>query len=621
MHWPRRAEPSNGGRQRQRFRPIVLDELSHVRARLLLAAASTFGVTAAELLRPWPLKIIFDQILLGKRFPPPLEFMQPMLNEGRLVPLILVSFTIVLIALLNGAFSYAQVYLTSGIANRVVYRLRGELFAHLQRLSLAFHNRARSGEVLTKVASDTNTVKDIVADTAQTAAPQVVTLLGMVAVMLALNWKLGLLVLASFPLLLWNLFGVFRRASVTARQQRRREESIATRLTEVLGAMSLVQAFGREQYEAELFDAESSAHLEVSLRSARIEAIAARAVEVTTAIGTWIVVVIGSWQVLQGEITIGSVLVFTSYLSSMYKPVRQLAKLSTRFSKAVVSAQRIAEILDVEPDVQEDPDAIDAKNVRGEIRFEHVSFSYDDGNPVLSDVSFTIPAGRRIALVGVSGAGKSTAISLILRLYDPQAGRILIDGVDIKKYRRESLRAAIGIVLQNSLLFGATIRENITYGKPDAAMMEVVAAARAANAHDFIIGLENGYETVIGERGATLSGGQRQRIALARALIRNAPILILDEPMAGLDVASEANVRQALLSLTAGRTCLLITHDLQAAADTDVVLQLEDGRVVEWDRRSELFAGAVARSLALHESDRASQVLTPTYPQLEDDHD
>ena len=345
MHW--HAKLTSGGRRRSRFRLIVLDELTHLQGRLLLAAASTVGVTAADLLRPWPLKIIFDQILLGKRLPRSLDFLQATLNEDKLVPLILVSFTIVLIALLNGAFSYAQVYLTSGIASRVVYGIRRELFVHLQRLSLAFHNRSRSGELLTKVASDTNTVKDIVADTAQTAVPQVLTLVGMLVVMLALNWKLGLLVLASFPLLVWNLVSVFRRASLTARQQRRREESIATRLTEVFGAMSLVQAFGREHYETARFDAESSAHLEISLRSARIEAIGARAVEITAAIGTWIVVLVGSWQVLQGEISVGSLLVFTSYLGSMYKPVRQLAKLSTRFSKAVVSSQRIAEIFNV----------------------------------------------------------------------------------------------------------------------------------------------------------------------------------------------------------------------------------------------------------------------------------
>lgn len=588
------AKPGTGAPPGRRLRLVVQHELSHIRGQLMLAVGSTVGVTAADLLRPWPIKIILDQILLGKRFPPLLSFMQPTLNDGKLVPLILVSFGIVLIALLNGAFSYAQVYLTSGIASRVIYGLRRELFAHLQRLSLAFHHRTRSGEVLTKVASDTNTIKDFVTDTTQTALPQVLTLVGMLAVMLVLNWELGLLILASFPVLVWNLWGVFRRANVTAQQQRRREESIATRITEVLGSMSLVQAFGRGAYEEERFDAESSAHLQVSLHSARIEAIGTRAVELTTAFATWLVVVVGAWQVLQGDITIGSLLVFTSYLGSMFKPVRQLAKISTRFSKATVSAHRIAEILDVEPDVQEHPDAIEAKDVRGEIRFEHVSFSYRDGIPVLSDVSFTIPPGQRVALVGVSGAGKSTILSLILRLYDPQAGRILVDGVDIKTYRRESLRGAIAIVLQNSLLFGATIRENIAYGKPDAEMEEVIAAARAASAHDFITELENGYETILGERGATLSGGQQQRIALARALIRNAPILILDEPTAGLDVASEANVKQALQALTTGRTCLLITHDLDAAADADVVLQLEDGSVVEWDRRSELLAGALA---------------------------
>jgi len=590
MRLPWRSELRAPGGQAHRVRQIVVAELRRVRGRVLLAVVSTVGVTAADLLRPWPLKIIFDQILLGKAFPPSLDFMRETLREGKLLPLVLVSFSIVLIAILNGLFSYAQVYLSSGIASHIVYALRRELFAHLQRLSLSFHDRARSGELLTKVASDTNTVKDIVAETALTAGSQVLTLLGIVTVMLLLNWKLALLVVATFPILLWNLFRVFRRASVTARQQRKKEESIATRLSEVFGAMSLVQAFGREKYEEERFDVESSEYLELSLTSARIEGIAARAVEVTTAIATWMVVLVGSWQVLQGEITVGTVLVFTSYLSSLYKPVRQLGKVSARFSKAVVSAHRIAEILDVEPDVQEEPDAVDLVNVKGEIRFEHVSFSYGDGKPVLSDVSFTISPGQRVALVGVSGAGKSTAISLILRLYDPQSGRILIDGVDVKKCRRESLRGLIGIALQNSLLFGATIRENITYGKPDATMAEVVAAARTANAHDFIEGLKHGYDTVIGERGATLSGGQRQRLALARALIRNAPILILDEPMAGLDVVSESHVKQALASATAGRTCLLITHDLQAAADADVVLRLDEGRVVEWDRQSALHA-------------------------------
>ena len=274
----------------------------------------------------------------------------------------------------------------------------------------------------------------------------------------------------------------------------------------------------------------------------------------------------------------------------MYKPIRNLAKLSTKFSKATVSVERIAEILEIEPEIQDDPHAVEASNLKGEIVFDNVSFDYGEGKEVLKEVSFTISPGQRVALVGASGAGKSTIVSLLLRLYDPQEGCIAIDGLNIKNYRRESLRGEIGVVLQNSVLFGTTIRENIAYGKPDASLEEIVAAAKAANAHDFILELENGYDTIIGERGATLSGGQRQRIAIARVIIRNAPILILDEPMTGLDVESESKVRDALNRLMAGGTCLLVTHDLQAVAEADLILALEEGRIVERGRHSELMA-------------------------------
>ena len=278
------------------------------------------------------------------------------------------------------------------------------------------------------------------------------------------------------------------------------------------------------------------------------------------------------------------------YLTSMYKPIRSLAKLSTDFSKAMASADRISEVLDAEPEIQDRPDAVDAGRFTGEIVFQDVSFDYGDGKDVLRHVSFAVSPGQRVALVGPSGAGKSTIVSLILRLYEPQEGVVLIDGVDIQRYRRESLRRQVGIVLQQSLLFGATIRENIAYGRPDASLGEIVAAAKAANADEFIRELEDGYDTVIGERGATLSGGQRQRIAIARALILNAPILILDEPMTGLDAESEAKVREALERLMAGKTCLMISHDLQSIADADTVLVLEEGRIVERGTHAELVA-------------------------------
>jgi ABC-type multidrug transport system fused ATPase/permease subunit len=260
----------------------------------------------------------------------------------------------------------------------------------------------------------------------------------------------------------------------------------------------------------------------------------------------------------------------------------------------MVSAERLSEVLDVEPEVHDDPEAIEATQLRGEIVFENVSFNYGDGQEVLKKISFTIAPRQTVALIGASGAGKSTILSLLLRLYQPQAGAISIDGVNIKKYRRESLRREIGVVLQDSVLFGTTVRENIAYGKPDATAEEIIAAAKAANAHDFILALENGYETIISERGTSLSGGQRQRIAIARALIRNAPILIMDEPMTGLDVESEAAVRQALQRLMAGKTCLIITHDLGAATEADLILVLQDGAIVERGRHADLMAASAA---------------------------
>src|SRR5437879_3661881 len=286
----------------------------------------------------------------------------------------------------------------------------------------------------------------------------------------------------------------------------------------------------------------------------------------------------------------GELVLVVGYLTNMYKPIRSLAKLSTDFSRAMASADRISEVLDTEPEIQDREDAIEAVSLRGEMEFRGVSFADGAGHDVLRQVAVRVAPGQRLALVGASGAGKSTIVSLILRLYEAQEGAILIDGVDIRQYRRESLRRQIGLVLQQSLLFGATINENIAYGKPEASQEEIVAAAKAANAHEFIRELENGYDTVIAERGATLSGGQRQRIAIARALIRNAPILILDEPMTGLDVESEAKVREALDRLMAGRTCLMITHDLQAVADADLVLVLEEGRIIERGKHEELVA-------------------------------
>ena len=576
------------GPKRSRFKQVVIDHLLQVKARLLLAVLCVFGFILTGLLAPWPLKIIFDHVLLDNPLPPALSFLGGMLQSGRVRSLVVISLAILVIALLRGFFSYAQLSIMSRTGYQMVYSLRRELFVHLQRLSLSFHNRARCGELLTKVTGDTNTLKDAFADSALAGTADLLTVIGMFGIMFALNWKLSFMVMAPFPVLLYALSYRYRKVKASAKRQRKTEGKITSQITEALTAVALVQAFGRERYEEERFDTESAQTLEDSIHTARTEAAAARTVEIISATGIWIVILFGSLQVLWGQMTPGDVLIFASYATSMYKPIRNLAKLSTRFSKATVSVERIAEILEIEPEIQDAPDAVEASNLKGEIIFDNVSFDYGDGKEVLKEVSFTISPGQRMALVGASGAGKSTIVSLLLRLYDPQEGCIAIDELNIKNYRRESLRREIAVVLQNSVLFGTTIRENIAYGKPDATQKEIVAAAKAANAHDFILDLESGYDTTIGERGVTLSGGQQQRISIARAIIRNAPILILDEPMTGLDAESESRVREALNRLMAGGTCLVVTHDLLAVAEADLVLVLEEGRIVDRGRHSDL---------------------------------
>ena len=573
-----------------RFRRLLLKQMRKMWPQLTLAALSMLGFTIADLLTPWPLKIFFDHILLAKPLPASLLWLDGVLRQGKTFAVVVVSSAIIVFALVRGLFAYAQLFLTSRVGYTIAYAIRRKLFTHLQKLSLSYHTRARSGELLTRVTTDTDNLKDVFADSALAFAGQALTIIGMFAIMFALNWKLTLVVLATFPVLCYSLYYLFGQVKVSARKQRTREGQVAARISESMAAISLVQAFGRERYEREQFVAESTETLTESIRTARLEAASARWVELISAVGIFTVVLFGSLQALDGALLPGDVLIFVTYVTGMYKPIRNLAKLATKFSKAMVSADRIREILDVEPEIKDAPNALLAPPLRGEIAFERVRFGYEDGNPILRDVSFTVRPGQQVALVGASGAGKSTITSLLLRFYDPQTGAVRVDGVDLRAYQRESFRRQIGVVLQDSILFGTTIRENITYGKPGATDAEIEEAARQAHAHEFISALPDGYDTIIGEGGSTLSGGQRQRISLARAVIKRPSILILDEPTAAVDAESANLIMETVGRLQQGKTTLVIAHHFAALERFDQILVMKHGEVVERGTHAELLA-------------------------------
>lgn len=577
-----------------RFSRLIRDCLAEQSGALMLAACGLFGVVVADLLAPWPLKIIFDQILLNHPLPAawgdaarPLQWL---LEQGTWPALLAMAGAIAAIALLGGALSYLQLFTTAKVGHRITYRLRGALFAHLQRLSLAFHRDSHSGEVITKVASDTNLLRDAFADWALTFVGHGVTLVAMLAVMFALNWQLALVVATTLPPLLAVIFLLNRRVKASVREQRRHEGRMASHLNEVLSSIALVQAFGRQNFEEGRFQAEIEANYKSGVRSARSAGAITKAIAVVSAAGTAITVLVGAQQVLAGRLTPGELLIFLAYVTSLYKPVRDLGRLSTKFSRAAVSAQRVAEILEIEPDSEDDPDALELRKPAGEIVFDDVSFAYPNGRTVLDHVSMRIGAGERIALVGPSGAGKSTLLALLLRLYEPTGGRILIDGVDIRRYQRESLRREIGVVLQDSMLFAVSVRENLAYGHPEATMDEIERAARAARAHEFIVDLPQGYDTELAERGGTLSGGQRQRLCLARALVKAPAILVMDEPTASVDAVSARLIHEAVAHAHRGRTLLVISHDYADMARFDRVVVLKDGRLVEQGAHEALLA-------------------------------
>jgi subfamily B ATP-binding cassette protein MsbA len=558
---------------------------------LTIALVAVLGETLTDILEPWPIKIVVDNILQSKKLPSVLGGIVTGLfgsNAGAVLYFAVAA--VALIAIVGAVSSYVEKYLTTSVSQWVGHDLRRTLYHHIQRLSLAEHDRSRTGDLITRVTSDIGAVQDFINSALLGMLVNAMTLVGMIGVMLYLNWRFTLIALSIVPVLFLVVYYYTRRIKSASRAVRTQEGKLLSVVEEVLTSIRTVKAFAREDYEEQRFETESLANVEAGLQARSIKAKLSPVVEVLVAIGTCLVLWYGARLAMAGQISAGVLIVFLLYLGKMYKPMRDLSKMTDTVSKAMVGYERIQEVLDIKSDVRDLRGARPAPRFKGRIEFKDVSFNYGTDKRVLEDLSFTIEAGQVAAIVGPSGTGKSTLVSLIPRFYDPASGSVAIDGTDIRQYRLKSLRDQISFVLQDTLLFRATIWENIAYGKPNASPAEIRRAADLANAREFIEEMPDGYDTMVGERGVTLSGGQRQRIAVARAIIRDTPILILDEPTAGLDAASEQAVIGALDTLMKGRTSVVIAHHLGTIRHADVIFVISDSALVEQGTHEELLA-------------------------------
>lgn len=572
---------------------VVAREVRRRWPALLAAVAGLLGALAVDLLTPWPLKLLVDHVLLGRPPPPALAGVAPLASLSPAAALGWLAALMALLAALGGALAYLQAFVSARIGYDVVHAVRRELFARLAALSLGSQSRFRSGEILSRIASDTVIVRDVFSDWAAKALGDALLVAGVLAVMVAMSPTLALLVALALPLLylLMRRIGLGIRAA--ARAQRRQDGDLAGRLNETLAAMPLVQAFGREAHELARFEEESRASRDSGVRSARSAALVSRAVGLVAALVSALVVYVGGRMALGGELSPGDLLIFVAYVTALFKPVRDLGKLWARFSRAQVSAERLGEILALEDESRDAPGAIDAGRAVGRLELERVSFGYAPDRPVLREASLCIEPGEHVAVIGPSGAGKSSLLRLALRLCEPQAGELRLDGRPLGTLTRASLRREIGVVLQDALMVGETIAANIRWGRLDASDAEVERAARLAGVHEFASALPAGYATLVGERGAQLSGGQRQRICLARTLVRDPAVLILDEPTSAVDAASAAMIERAIAWHRRGRTTLVIGHQFASFDGFDRVLEVDRGRIVDVTAR---LRGAAART-------------------------
>jgi ATP-binding cassette, subfamily B, bacterial len=561
------------------------------RGRVAILSVIAIIEIAIGVLLPYPLKLVVDNVL--GEFPMPTELAGVADavsggNKGALLIAVVVGG--LLLQLLSQVVSMINTQLQVDTGQRMVYSLRTRLLGHLQALALRHHIVTRTADSVYRLEADAYCVHDLVMSGVFPLVTAVLTLSAMFVILLRIDQSLALLSLAVVPFLYVCLRYYSKRMINRAERVKELESKLVERLYEILSSIKVVKGFAREPHELQSFKSAGTETMTARLRFTWQESLFTLAVAAITMTGTALVLAVGGLHVLRGDLTIGHLLMVIAYLAAVYGPLSSIAHTTGSLQNAIASARRVRQIFAHTPEALDAPNAVDAKGVKGDIRFENVSFAYSDDRQILRDISFSASPGEMVALVGLTGAGKSTLASLIPRFFEPTAGRVYIDGIDVSNYRLRSLRERIALVLQDAVLFGGTIADNIRYGRLDATDAEVEEAARAAHAHEFIARLPKGYDTPIAEAGASLSGGERQRLSIARALLKDAPILILDEPTSSLDAISEEVVFSALRRLRQGRTTVVIAHRLSTIRDANRILVLHEGRIAAQGTHKELLA-------------------------------
>ncbi len=572
--------------------PLVWSLLKPYRGTLLIILLAMLLQMVATVATPWPLKIVLDNVVGEHKLPHWMDdFLRPFMHgETKMEIAAAAAIALVLIVVLGAVASYVANYCTTSVGQWVANDLRIRTYDRLQHLSLNYYNTHEMGTLLSTITADVQTIQGFASSSTLGIVVDFLTIVGMLAIMFWLNWDFTLIAVAVTPFMLL-IISRFKKAIKKATKEVRKEQSkIVAVVQQGLESMKVVKAFGRQDLEQEELSEVSKATVEAALKARRVKALLAPMVNVIVALCTAFVLWRSSSLILRGAMTAGALTVFLSYLAQLFKPVKDLATMTNTIAQTAVGVERVRAILDAEDVIPEKTDAREPEVFRGDIAFDHVDFGYDKEAKVLNNVSFKVSAGQMVGVVGPTGSGKSTVVSLIPRFYDPVRGKIMIDGVDVRDFTLRGLRSQIGYVLQETVLFRGTVAENIAYGKGGATRAEVEEAAELANAAEFINKMPHGYDSMVGDRGDTLSGGQRQRIGIARAIIRNNPILILDEPTAALDTESEKLVMDALHRLMQNRTVITIAHRLSTIRDADKIIVLKDGVLAEEGGHDELMA-------------------------------